>query len=130
MSFKLPLELNGKILSFLGVKEIYLLAINKIIDERLTVNTIKQKYPEENLQHLEGIVHNFIHKCYLCNNILGKNYNLLMCDKCRLNLGEIKNYPIICSECSRVKLSRGCTKFTWCDICKSSCIQLGITIFS
>ena len=132
---KLPIELNSKILSFLDYKQIYLLAINKVIDERLTEIAIKEKLPDTKLSHIKGIVRNYMHKCYLCNNILGKIYNLVMCNGCKLNLVEIyslceSNYPIICSICSKINLKRGEIKYSKCDICESYCMKLGITIFS
>lgn len=123
-------DLISYIYSFIPMKEIYILALNKKIDEILVRKILFQKFPKFKNHLLNGLVNNYYYKCFICCNNLGYNYNLIMCCNCCLKLEDMKQYPIICYGCSTKKLDRGEYKFTFCKICNNPTSHLGITPFS
>ena len=123
-------DIISHIYSFIPMREIYLLAVNKKIEEKLVRKILFQKFPKLNHKLLNGLVNNYYHKCFNCYNNLGCNYNLIMCCRCSLKLEDMMQYPIICNGCSNKKLKRGEYKFTFCKICNHPTSHLGITPFS
>ena len=123
-------DIISHIYSFIPMREIYLLIINKKLKENLVRKILVQKFPKLNHKLLNGLVNNYYHKCFVCQKNLGYKYNLVMCCKCSLKLEDMVQYPIICHGCSNKKLERGEYKFTFCKICSHPTSHLGITPFS
>ena len=123
-------DIISHIYSFIPMKEIYILAINKKLNENLVRKILFQKFPKFKNHLLNGLVNNYYNKCFICCSSLGYNYNLVMCNYCTLKLEDMEQYPIICHECSNKKLKRGEYKFTYCKICNQPTSHLGITPFS
>ena len=108
-------DIISYIYSFIPIREISFLIINRKIDERITRKILFQKFPN---------------KCFICRDKLRLNYNLVMCGNYSLEFEDMQHYPIICHGCSNKKLKRGEYKFTFCKICNQVTLHLGITPFS
>ena len=126
----LPDELIIYILSFFSKRDIHYYSLNSLINKKLALSTMFLKFPYAEKRLLYGTVNNYFDKCFKCSNNLGINYNLVMCYYCSIKLEDYINYPMICHDCSKIKLSRGMLKFTSCNLCNKYTSHLGITPYS
>ena len=126
----LPFDLKVLILSFLQKDVLSVYAIKSLLSKDIVYATMIYKFPDTNIKIIRGIVNNYYNECYKCTNVLFGNYNIIMCNNCSPILENSSSYPIICQECSAIKLKRGEFKFTFCSICNKPTSHLGITHFS
>ncbi len=127
----LPFDMKVIILSFLPTNTLHYYAIKSLVPEDLIYTSMLYKFKNYGPDKIRGIVNNFFEKCFKCSCSLGQNYNIILCYYCSEKLDDSSyTYPIICDACSDIKLLRGQSRFTFCNICKNATMHLGITPFS